>query len=212
MAMQEKKSPSRTKRVKKPKKISQSYLRHSGIYYLQRYTASVSHFRSVMTRKIKRSLAEHKAPDIDQCMDWLDDVIRQFEEDGLLNDREYARGLLISLRRRGLSASSIRMKMAQKGPDSELVQNSLESTDNGLMDAPSYAADIIMTHGLPDVPDYRAAITFAKKKRLGPFSRHNAQEDEKLFKRQLSAFARAGFSYDIASAVMAINLTEPQYA
>ena len=56
-----------TQKKKQPRKISPDYLRNSGLFYLQRYTASSHHFRVVMQRKINRSIAVHTSLDKEEC-------------------------------------------------------------------------------------------------------------------------------------------------
>ena len=97
------------------RKITQSYLQNSGLYYLQRYAASESHFKSVMARKIDRSLTDHPSLDKNQCLEWLDEVAEKFVKAGYLNDERYATGLLQSLQIKGRSQKQIQGRMRHHG-------------------------------------------------------------------------------------------------
>lgn len=188
---------------KPPKKISESYLHNSALYYLQRFAASKNHFRFVMMRKIKRSCAYHKEQDLDKCAKILESLIEQFESSGLLDDQTFARGLINSLRRRGLSQKAILLKAREKGLPGELAHKILEEHD-------------LTIHDNQRDADFKAAILLARKKRLGPFTNpiKKDQEDEETARkrkdRQLSAMARAGYSYEISQIIMNMDLEEAE--
>jgi regulatory protein len=165
-------TPTKTKR-KIPKKISESYLRNSGLYYLQRHPASVSHFLSVMGRKMKRSLKAHPEQDLAPFEAFLKEkLVPEFERNGFLNDALYAKALTGSLQRKGIPKRVIEMRMSLKGVDADAEQ-------------------------LGEQTDYQAAIRFAKRKRLGAFAT-TPREPQK----DLGALARAGFSYEIAMRII----------
>lgn len=172
-----------------PKKITQSYLYNAGLHYLKRYTASTEHFKTVMMRKIKRSLAHHNEPPMDECLSALETTIEKLSEMGFLNDPQYTRGMVNSLRKRGTSQKAIHARLLSKGLNASLIHETLKDID----------AECIDTK-----PEHNAALIHARKKRLGPFSKntHPQKHDEKAYARALASFARAGFSYDIAKTIM----------
>lgn len=172
-------------RKKTPKKISDRYLYNSGLAYLQRFPASTSHFRSIMMRKIDKSCRFHADQDKEECAKMLDALIPKFQELGLLDDAAYLKGMVVSLRRRGLSSSIIRLRLQQKGYKSDEINEELNKHD-----AEEYESS--------ENGDINAALIFARKKRLGPFDTENRKTPEK----SLAAMARAGYSYDIAKRVL----------
>ena len=169
------------KEIKPPKKISDRYLYNSGLAYLQRYPASSMHFRSVMMRKINKSCRHHEGQNLDECAMMLDKLIVQFKELDLLDDSAYLKGMITSLRRRGLSALQIYNKLQQKGYKRPDIEPELKKHD----------MDEYQTEHEGDI---HAALVFARKKKLGPFDRLNKRDPEK----SLATMARAGYSYDIA--------------
>lgn len=181
---------------KPPKKITESYLHNSGLYYLQRFAASSNHFRSVMMRKIKKSCAYHKEQNIEECEKLLDQLITKFEQSQLLDDQSFARGLVNSLRRRGLSQRAIMTKAAAKGLPAAQTKQALEELDLTKYDNQGEA-------------DFKAAIILARKKRLGPFVNPLKELDddakEKLKNRHLAAFARAGYGFDISKKIIEMS-------
>lgn len=172
-------SPRKPKSKRKvPKKLSESYLRNSALYYLQRHPTSVSHFLAVMDRKMKRSLKAHPDQTLEPFTAYLHEkLVPEFVRAGFLNDELYAKALAGSLQRRGMPKRVITMKLAAKG---------VEATDEQLAEQ----------------DDIEAARLYAKRKRLGPYATR-ARDPQK----DMAALARAGFSYDIVSKVLKEEVT-----
>ena len=186
---QERKPQTPKKRKKTPRKINERYLRNSGLFYLQRFTTSSGHFKTVMSRKIKKSCYFHKDQDYDECITILDKIITEFLDQGLLDDAGYLRGMVTSLRRSGKSKKAIMAKLMQKSIPAHDIEKALETYDQDTYDDPREA-------------EFLAAITFARKKHLGPYDERNKYEDEKA----LNMLARNGYGYDTARRVL--NLSE----
>lgn len=176
-------APRKPRREKKPpKKISADYLHNSGLYYLQRFPASAGHFRTVMMRKVDKSCRHHTGQNREDCARLVDELVAKFTDMGLLNDTGYARGMVISLRRRGLSQRAIEAKLSAKGLKSDQIAAALADHAD---DRPRGEVELL------------AALRLARRKRLGPFSADPARAD-----REMAALARGGFAYDIVSKVM----------
>lgn len=183
--MDKKSTPNLQTNQKKRKKISASYLENAGAYYLQRFSASISQFRTVMERKISLSCKDHPDQNQDECLQLLDDVVKKFENLGYLNDRLYAQMLVNSLNSRGLSTTRMSMTLRQKGVPPELIEELM----------PERTRD----------ENKLAALRWAKKKRLGAFATRE-RENEK--QKGLASLARAGFDYDISNWVMNLSQEE----
>lgn len=102
-----------------------------------------------------------------------------------LDDTAYAEIRSRSSARAGKSKKAIAQTLAQKGVDREIV-----------------------TQALTDADDLRAAVVYARRRAFGPFRR--ADLDDKQKARELSAFARQGFAYDIGARVFAMDVEEAQ--
>lgn len=181
---------------KRPKKITETYLHNAGLYYLGRYASSSANFRDVMLRKVKRSCTAHPEQDYEHCAAMVERLTQKFTDLGLLDDATYTRAMVTSLRRQGKSARAIQIKLRSKGLPAEQIATALEKYDT--------------ENTNPDVdPEYQAAMTFARKKRIGPFSRTKANDPQK----DLARLARAGFSYETSRIILSENLekdhTEP---
>ncbi len=187
--LQEKSTPvaqGGAKKPKMPRKITASYLENSGKFYLEKFPASISHFRMVMQRKIKRSATAHPETDINESFKLLDEVIAKFVELGFLDDGALAKGLTYSWTQRGWSHRKILATLNQKGISASIIESMAEE------DAPSSA------------DDFTAALRWIRKKRLGAYS--TKQEDQQ--DRWLSSLARAGFDFETARRALSMPKKE----
>lgn len=185
MDAQKNKAAKQNRARRKSKKINPTYLHNAGLYYLERFSASKKHFKSVMMRKVKRSCMEHKDQDYEECKKMVDELADKFEKLDLLNDDVYARAKVASFRRKGLSRSMIINKMRMKGVDTEKSLSELLKIDkeNQYND---------------EDPELTAALKLAKKKKIGPYF----IGEEQNIRKSLGVLARAGFSYDISKKVL----------
>ncbi|MFN7103582.1 MAG: regulatory protein RecX [Pseudorhizobium sp.] len=104
---------------------------------------------------------------------------------GALDDKSYAEVKVKSLVRAGRSKRIIARKLQEKGIDPPTAAEALEDAD-----------------------DPAAALAFARKRGFGPYRR--APLDEKRFAREMSAFARNGFGFDLARRVLEMDLDEAE--
>lgn len=173
---------------KAPKKITASYLHNAGLAYLQRFPSSTGNFRAVLMRKVDKSCRHHTEQDRDACAALVEDTLTKFQDMGLLNDEAYLRGMVTSYRRRGLSATAIKAKLAAKRLPADAVTEAIARHRDD---------------GGPD--DLAAAVLHARKKKIGPFQPATREENRD---KAMAAMARAGFSYDIAGKVLSMEADE----
>lgn len=113
-------------------------------------------------------------------------IAQRMVEARLVDDAAFARARAARLSRSGRSRRAISAHLAQKGVEESVARDAL----------PTEADD-----------ELRAALVFARKKRLGPFRREGAEEAsrDELYadkSRALAAFARAGFGFGLAERVL----------
>jgi regulatory protein len=147
------------------------------LHYLGRYASSAENLRRVLKRRVHRRSPD----DVPAAAPLIDALVARYRESGLLDDAAYATARVHSLHRRGESMRAMRARLAAKG---------VAAAD--IAEAVSY-----LRATAPD-PDLEAACAFARRRRLGPFRRAEADHA-----RELGAFARAGFSRRVAEAVLA---------
>lgn len=182
-------------RFKPPKKITAKYLHNAGLAYLQRFPASSMHFHTVMMRKINKSCRHHTEQDRGECEKLLLALIDNFKEMALLDDQGYLNGMIVSLRRRGLSSTQIHLKLRQKGYQQSEIKDALTTHD-------------LDEYNTDHQGDFFAAITFARKKKLGAYDVLKKRDPDK----SLAAMARAGYSYDISKKILDMTIDEIEEA
>lgn len=178
--------PARKKKV--PRKVTPKSLENAALYYLQRFSSSSENLRRVMMRRVYRS-ANHHGTDPEEGAEIIDALIKRYNEVGLLDDAQFAKARAGSLNRRGSSARGIRAKLAEKGVASDVITETLERLKDEDSD-----------------PEFSAAVTLARKRRLGPF-RIKGDRTE-LKEKDMAALARAGFNYDIVQKIIGAETSE----
>jgi regulatory protein len=173
------------KQRKPPKKITPSYLHNAGLTYLQKFASSSRNFERVLMRKVKKSCTHYTDQDYETCLQMVAETVKKFERAGLLNDTLYAEGMASSLRRGGKSKKSIIQKMTHKGLANDTSRKALQDFDE-------------REHGDSADSEFNAALKFARKKKL----------ETKALEKALAAFARAGFSYDVARKILSCEIPE----
>jgi len=161
---------------------------------MQRFAASTAQFRRVMQRKIDKSCMAHPEQNREECLTLLNTLIETFQRTGLLNDEIFATGAIRSLRQRGLSTRAIEAKMAIKGIPAALVKKTLEEIDS-------------LKEGDPDL---RAALKYARKRRIGPWLPEEKREIEGIQDKHLAAMARGGFDFETARKSLRMNKEEAE--
>jgi len=165
-----------------PKPATAKRLENVALYYLQRFAASSESLRRVLMRRVSKS-AYYLDTDPAEGAAFVEDIICRFQGSGLLDDTIYAEGQVKSLFRRGLSRRAITNRLMAKGVDRAIIETQLDT----------------LLENNPD-PDLKAAIAFAKRRRLGPFRPANQRPDRR--QRDLASLARGGFDFDTANKVI----------
>ena len=133
----------------------------------------------------------HLDQNYEECAKLVDELVIKFERSGLLNDDVYIASMVGSLRRRGLSKRMITQKLMIKGIGSDTVHNYLIKHDE-------------QKHEGTEAAELKAAAIYCRKKKLGAYAGMNTPEPEK----QLARLARAGFGFDIAKKILAMDEDE----
>lgn len=172
------------KRRRGPRKATAKSLENGALFYLERFATSRANLKRVMMRRVERS-ARHHGTDPDEGAQIIEDLLDKFERLGLLDDAAYAEMRVRGLRRRGASKRMITAQLRQKGLAGEAIEAALEAHEEE-SDAEN--------------SELEAAVTLARKRRLGPFRPAEAGKENR--EKDLATLARAGFSYDTALAVI----------
>lgn len=165
----------RARARREPKQATPAYLERAALFYLERYAASAESLRRVLLRKVRRS-AEAHGSDPAEGASVIEALIARFLRAGLLDDGLYARGQALSLLRRGGSERAIRLKLQQRGVSEADIAAALAAR--------------LEEH---DDPELAAALTYARRRRLGPY-RGDPGARAQARTKDLAALARRGFA------------------
>lgn len=172
---------------KSKKPVSADYLERAAFYYLSRYASSSGNLRRVLRNKVRRRTGiDHEPPP--EAGRWISDVVAKCVRLGLVDDRNYGAAKICSMLRSGKSLRQIRIFLMSKSLDGDLIDQLLEESAG-----PDGAVEL------------SAAMTFAKRRRFGPFARpRDENEAERKVRREkaLGAFSRAGFPFPLAKLIL----------
>ncbi|MBY3234834.1 recombination regulator RecX [Rhizobium sp. 25PS6] len=159
-----------------------SWARNSAIYRLERRMMTEKQLFDAITRKAKEKFAGISPAQLKAVADF---AVKFAYDNKVLDDSAYAEISTRSAVRGGKSKRAIAQKLAAKGVSSDKVEAALEEAD-----------------------DLYAAAIFARKRAFGPFRR--VELDEKRKAKELSAFARNGFSFDIGRKVFDMSVEDAE--
>jgi regulatory protein len=159
-----------------------SWARNSAIYRLERRMMTEKQLFDAITRKAKEKFEDISPAQLKAVADF---AVKFGSDNKVLDDSAYAEISTRSAVRGGKSKRAIAQKLAAKGVSSDKVEVALEEAD-----------------------DLYAAAIFARKRAFGPFRR--VELDEKRKAKELSAFARNGFSFDIGRKVFDMSFEDAE--
>src|SRR5712691_9007107 len=159
--------------------IEPALIEEWALSYLGRYASSAENLRRVLLRRVARRIGPAARID-DDARAAIDALVERYCAAGVIDDAAYAAGRARQGLARGRSLRRIAAGLAAKGIGTAEIAAALV----GLRDA--------------DVdPEFAAACTFARRRRIGPFRRENRGSPAKAAaerRHELAAFARAGFA------------------
>lgn len=161
-----------------------SWARNSTIYRLERRMHTEKQLFDAIWRKARQKFENISEA---QARALADSAVRFAYDNKALDDAAYAEISSRSGMRGGRSKRAIAQKLSQKG-----------------------VARSTVAAAIAEVDDFHAALVLARKRAFGPFRK--GELDEKRKAKELSVFARAGFSFDIGKRVFEMSLDEAQEA
>jgi len=170
------------RKIKLPAKATLESLEKAAYRYLERYATSRANVRRVLERRVERSVYAHGTAK-DNGLAAVEEVMAKLDSLNLLDDRSYAETRALSLLRRGASGQAIRAALLAKGVEEDLIRQAIDNLKQGWAD-----------------PELAAALTYVKKRRIGPCRDPEARKANR--ERDLAALGRRGFDYDLALKVV----------
>ncbi|WP_312365843.1 recombination regulator RecX [Ensifer sp.] len=161
-----------------------SWARNSAVYRLERQMMTEKQLFDAISRKARQKFEDISPEQIKAVAEF---AVKFAYDLNALNDADYAQLSTQSAVRSGKSKRAIAQKLSAKGIDRETASVALEATD-----------------------DLYAAVVFARKRGFGPFRR--GELDDKRKAKELSAFARNGFGFEIGRKVFEMSPDEADAA
>lgn len=176
-------------------------LHEAALAYLARGAATGDSVKKTLARRIdnwvRRSVragrdAEGVASDAATARELVPEIVARLREVGLVNDSSFAENRAKRLSSAGRSRRAISAHLAHKGVDAATVREAVPH-DAGA--------------------ELGAALTFARKRRIGPFASEEDEPEGRDARREaerkaLGAMARAGFDWNVCDRVMRMNREE----
>ncbi len=198
--------PDRKVRIKKPRQVTEERLFNAAVFYLQRFSATAAHVKTILQRKVKKWTETEP--------DWaigsdekIATVIERIVGLGYINDAVFAQSRVRSLRRQGKSTQTIKQHLSQKGvKDAEVLSDSLEKGDLefvqenriGLYNEDEADPDDTITKEA----ELHALQRFIKRKRL------LQSDDPEQQKKDLAKILRGGFGWSLVKRVIDVELSQ----
>jgi regulatory protein len=176
---------------KQPRKIpTLQNLTNVALHYLGRYAASEASLRRVLQNRLRRAALDRPefAADYEKqkaLRSVIETIIEGHKKTGALNDAAFAEVKINSLRRQGRSRRAIEQKLTLKGIDRTVAAKAFDRNDEGIE---------------PEDVERQAALKFAKRRKLGPFSVKIGDPHQQ--RKDIATMARAGFSFALIKAVL----------
>lgn len=152
--------------------LDQEKMERLALRYVERFATTRGRLADYLRRKIRERGWEGAPADPEALAERLAGL-------GYIDDRAFAEARATAMARRGLGARR--------------VQDALRHARVGTEDTEALAPEI--EERGPD-----AALTFARRKRFGPFATTRA--DRELMGKQLAAMARAGHGYELSRRIL----------
>lgn len=158
-------------------------LRALALFYLGRYAASSGRLRAYLNRKIAEQgwVGDADPP--------IEAVINQCVQLGYIDDQAFAEARAAALIRRGYGPEKVKTSLRAAGVDRDQADQSSSMDDEARL---------------------MAALTFARRKRIGPFLK--SESSAEIRRKTVASFIRAGHAFDVVSQIIAMSADDATQA
>lgn len=169
-----------------PNKLQEKYERklfNSGVFYLQRYAASIDHFKTILSKKLKKKWQEEDPLEESFAKTLIEKTVTKLTNYGALNNDAYASQLYRKYHQQGFGRSVIMQKMKLK----KLSDAEIKAAETAFLEENSHTNN--------DEAEHERALLFFKRK----VAKLKLPEEQE---KAVSRMARAGFSYSVIKDVL----------
>ncbi|MFH1464235.1 MAG: regulatory protein RecX [Pseudomonadota bacterium] len=167
---------------KPPPPLTEATLEQAGFWYVERYGGNGQAVRRALMRRVQKA-AQEQPVDRAEAAIWVEAVLARLVRAGLVDDGAWARSKAKSLLARGKPTGRIRAELRARGIDAEQAAEAVQTLEEQ-----------------PGDTNLLAALTYARRRRLGPFRPEHQRAERR--QKDLGAMARAGFSYALSSEIL----------
>lgn len=167
------------------KPMTEARLEAGAFHYLARFSANEARLRDLLRRRISKRNPDFAAPDAEQRR-WIEALVGKCKHLGLIDDGAFALVKARGLQARGKSVRHIRQWLKARGLAEEDITAAIRSLEEEA--------------GSERTLEIEAALRLARRRRFGPFRQGAPTPDRE--KREIAAFARAGFGYGLARRII----------
>lgn len=167
----------RPRRTRANEPLTAAALDARALRYLSAVAASTARLRDVLRQEVRE-----RGADLDVFADDIDAIVAKYTAMGALDDARIAESSAAAMRASGKSASAISARLRARGIDADTV-------------------DAEVTKVTRETDDLAAAMTFARKRGIGPF-RASDEARKAHREKDLATLGRAGYGYAVAKRVI----------
>lgn len=160
-------------------------LTHKALNYLSRYASTSVQLEIILRKFVRRKFNQTDSALLDQM---IPEVIKSCVRLGYIDDEAFIRSQFRQGVQSGFSQRRILLKLAQRGINREVAVAVMEEQLSRVADE--------------EDSDLAAALIYARKKSVGPYSRADLRPGDN--QRHLARLARNGFAFNVAKQVMAL--------
>jgi regulatory protein len=162
---------------KHPAPLDPEALQRLALFYVGRYATTRAKLRDYLKRKLTERGWEHgEAPNVEA-------LIGRFSDLGYIDDRAFAEARTSSLQRRGYGERRIGQALHAAGIGIEDASGALDQARDGA---------------------WKAALRYAKRRRIGPYAQEKAAGRE-AWEKAFSAMVRAGHSFEMVRKILSAS-------
>ncbi|WP_182912089.1 regulatory protein RecX [Sphingomonas cavernae] len=154
--------------------LDSAALERLALHYVERYATTRAKLRAYLERKLRERGWDGEGSPPHEAL------VARFAERGYVNDRLFAESRAEALARRGYGARRV---------DSALRIAGIEDADAAVARAEAHERG------------WDAALTYARRKKIGPFALEPSEENRR--QKQLAAMLRAGHPFEFAKLLVA---------
>ena len=105
--------------------INKEILKKYALNYVEKYNSSKKNLKYILLRKVKKNIINNNEK-IKKLEQDIIEIIKELEEQKIINDDVYANSKIYSYLNLGKSKQSIKYNLLKKGVEKEIIENAID--------------------------------------------------------------------------------------